>query len=166
MTPATCSPGPSRGLLLRPRHVPHPWGPIAASRSTPRCASPATTGPYWNGCCRRVCLQPGSAVVASFRRRHPLATCPSLHPGPGKPPLTLTRPPPRWRPRPRPSPSVPSGMPRGAFHAPLGDATVVPASAARAVELPIPQTTVPQLSGIGNRPSVLLGTVDITTLDE
>jgi len=81
----------------------------------------------------RVCLQPGSAVVAAFRRRHPPATRPSLHPGPGKPPLTPIRPPPRWRPRPRP----PRRRPRGACQAPPGDATLGPASAARAVELPI-----------------------------
>jgi hypothetical protein len=57
-------------------------------------------------------LQPGSGVVASFRRRYSPATRPSLHPGPGKPLLTPIRPPPRWLPRPRLCRSAPSrGLP-------------------------------------------------------
>ena len=77
-------------------------------------------------------------MVASFRRRHPPATCPSLHPGPGKPPLTPPRPPSRGLPRPRPSPFYPRRRPRGACHVAPGDTTLSTASAARAVELPIP----------------------------
>jgi hypothetical protein len=69
----------------------------------------------------RVCLRPGSTVVASL----PLPTLPGdapfLHPRPGKPPPPHARsvrsetgsPPPRWLPHPRPSPSAPAqGLPR------------------------------------------------------
>ena len=97
----------------------------------------------------RVRLQPGSAVVASFPRRHPPAMRTSLHPGPGKSPLTPTQPPPRWLPRP---PSLPVGalaglatpLPAMLRSAPLQPPVrlnflcLCPASAARAVELPMP----------------------------
>jgi hypothetical protein len=85
----------------------------------------------------RVCLQPGSAVVAYFRRRHPTATRPSLHPGPGQPPLTPTRPAPRWRPRP-----VPPVGSRAGLAAPPPAMLSWPRFSPRAVEIPIPSRSV------------------------
>ena len=61
----------------------------------------------------RVCLQPGSAVVASFRRRHPPATRPSVHPAPRQTTPTPRPPLPRWLPRSRPSLSLPVGSRTG-----------------------------------------------------
>ena len=61
-------------------------------------------------------------MVAPFPRRHPPATRPSLHPGPGKPPLT-TRGPLREG---YLAPVHPRRRPRGACHGPPGDAKLPP----------------------------------------
>jgi hypothetical protein len=90
----------------------------------------------------RVCLRPGSTVVASL----PLPTLPGdapfLHPRPGKPP-----PPTPARSAPRPARPLRDGyltpvphrrLPRRACRAPASDGTVRPTPAPRAVGFPIP----------------------------
>ena len=75
-------------------------------------------------------------MVASFRRRHPPATRPSLHPGPGTPPHASSAP----SERDTSPPSIPVGALAGAARRlpwPSRRCYVNSASAARAVELPI-----------------------------
>jgi len=118
----------------------HPWfGCSLLSRSSPtRLGRPTgrsrTALGGLGATLTRVRHQSGSAVVASFRRRHPPATFTSLHPGPGKPPLTTLGPLREGHLAPVPR----RRLPQWACHAPPGDATVTLFWAARAVELPIP----------------------------
>ena len=147
-----------RSLILSSMSLPRCGGYSATSASPPslpallppagrppgmtRPLRPPPTGTPWrnrhpNMSSTRKCS--GSLLPASIRRRHRPATRRCLHPVPGKPPLTPTRPPPRRLPRPRPSPPAPSrGLPGLATPLPamLRWPRFSPASAARAVELP------------------------------
>ena len=129
----------------RPRRFLHHTGePAEPPRTTParvgRPTGRSRTGVGGPGATvTRVRLRPRSAVVAPlpFLPAAPPADAPPLHRGPGQPRRKPARPP-QTRPHPRLIPVRPRRLPRGACHAPPGDATFRLDPAARVARAGIP----------------------------